>query len=94
LDLIEIVEFIRNDSPAAARELAREIDRATSRLSRHPEAGKIVLELREQGISDYRQLSIPPHRVIYAARPNSVDIVAVFDGRRDLEKALFERLMR
>jgi toxin ParE1/3/4 len=94
LDLIESVEFIRNDSPAAARELAREIDRAASRLSRHPEAGKIVPELREQGISDYRQLSIPPYRVIYAARPNSVDIVAVFDGRRDLERALFERLIR
>ena len=93
LDLIEIVEFIRNDSPAAARELAREIDTAASALRRHSKAGTIVPELREQGISEYRQLSIPPYRVLYAARSNSVDIVAVVDGRRDLERALFERLM-
>lgn len=86
-DLIEIVEFIGNDK------LGREILNAASRLNRHPKAGTIVPELREQGMSDYRQVLVGPYRLIYAVRTNHIDIVAALDGRRDLQTALLQRLM-
>jgi plasmid stabilization system protein ParE len=93
LDLSDIVEFIRRERPAAARALLSEIDAAVSHLSRHPRAGAIVPELQDQGIADYRQLSVPPYRVIYAVRAKSIDIVALLDARRDLETVLWQRML-
>jgi toxin ParE1/3/4 len=94
LDLIELVEFVNKDRPTAARKLGREILRAAARLSEHPRSGRIVPELQEQGIADYRQVLISSYRLIYAVRAQSIDILAVIDGRRDLEAGLFQRLMR
>jgi toxin ParE1/3/4 len=94
LDLIQIVEFVLNDRPIAARRLGRKILRAGSRLALHPRSGKIVPELLEQGISDYRQVLVPPYRLIYAVRAESIDIAAVIDARRDLQTVLFQRLLR
>lgn len=94
LDLIEIVLFVRKDQPSAARKLAREFAQAASTLSRNPRAGRTVPELQEQGISDYREIVVSPYRLIYAVRTHSVDVLAVIDGKRDLEAALFQRLLR
>lgn len=94
LDLIEIVEFIRIDRPVAARNVGREILLAASRLRAHPRVGKIVPELQEQGISDYRQVLVSAYRLVYAVRESSIDIAAVVDARRDFHSALIQRLMR
>ena len=94
LDLIENIEFTRNDRPLAARRLGREILLAAKRLSHNPRQGKILLELLEKGISDYRQILVAAYRVVYAVRTDSIDIAAVIDGRRDLQTALFQRLIR
>jgi toxin ParE1/3/4 len=93
LDVIEIVEFAQNDRPIAAGKLGREILRAAP-LRQHPQSGKIVPELREHGISDYRQLILFSYRLIYTVSARNVDIVAVVDSRRDLQTAVFHRLMR
>lgn len=93
-DLIEIVEFIEHDRPEAVRKLGRRLWLEGSRLNRNPRRGRIVPELVEQGISDYRQIPVATYRVIYAVRAVSIDIVAVIDGRRDLQDALFRRLIR
>jgi toxin ParE1/3/4 len=94
LDLVEIVEFIRQDRPLAARKIGRAILDEAARLKRNPRRGKVVPELWQQGISDYRQILVPPYRVIYAVRADTVDIAAVIDGRRDLQAALFQRMIR
>jgi len=94
LDLIEIVEFIKNERPEAARRLGREFLRRASYLCGHPLAGKIVPELQQQGILDYRQVLVSFYKVIYAVRTQRIDVVAVIDGRRDLEAVLFQRLLR
>lgn len=94
LDLIEIVEFVQRDRPRAARKLGQTLLLAASRLNRHQRRGKIVPELLERGISDYRQILVTVYRVIYPIRADSIDIVAVIDSRRDLQEALFRRLIR
>ena len=94
LDLIEIVEFVRSDRPEAASRLGREILRAAARIARQPLSGRVIPELQEQGISDYRQTLVSPYRVIYAVRDQTIDIVAVIDSRRDLDAALFQRFLQ
>ncbi len=94
LDLIEIIEFIQLDRPAAAREIGRAILLAASHLRHNPRQGKVVPEFLEQGVSDYRQILISCYRLIYAIRADSLDIEAVIDSRRDLQAALFQRLIR
>jgi len=94
LDLIEIIEFVQRDRSAAARKFSRRLILEASRLSRNPRRGKIVPELLEQGISDDRQIVVAVYRVIYAVRASSIDVIAVIDGRRDLQDAMFRRLIR
>jgi len=94
LDLMEIVEFIWQDLPSAARKMGRAILREVSRLSKNPRRGKVVPALSDQGISDHRQLIIAPYRVVYGIKSDSVNVEAVIDSRRDLQNALFQRLIR
>lgn len=93
-DLIEIMEFIWRDRPAAARKLGRAILLAGRRLSNQPRRGKLVPELHGQGISDYRQICVGSYRIIYSIQPDSIDILAVLDGRRDFQAVLLQRLIR
>ena len=91
---MEIIEYISRDRPEAARKIGSEILLAAKRLSRNPRRGKVVQELQDQGISEYRQMLVGPYRLIYDIQPESVDILAVLDGRRDARTVLFQRLMR
>ena len=54
----------------------------------------LVPELREQGASEYRQIFVGAYRLIYDIQPESIDILAVMDGRRDALTILFQRLLR
>ncbi len=94
LDLIEIVEFIKRDRPDAARKLGHSFLTEASRLRRNPRQGKVVPELLEKGIADYRQLVISAYRLIYVIRSEFIDIVAAADSRRDVQSLLLQRLMR
>jgi toxin ParE1/3/4 len=94
LDLIEIIEYIQLDRPAAAREIGRSIRAAALHLRDNPRRGKAVPEFLDRGVADYRQILIFPYRLIYTVSTDSLDIVAVIDSRRDLQAALFQRLIR
>jgi toxin ParE1/3/4 len=94
LDLIEIVEFIKRDRPDAARKLGHSFLTEASRLRRNPHQGKVVPELLEKGIADYRQLVISVYRLIYVTRSEFIDIVAVVDSRRDVQALIFQRFVR
>jgi toxin ParE1/3/4 len=78
----------------AARKLGREILLAGKRICRHPRQGKLVPELRDQGISEYRQIVVGVYRIIYDIQPESIDILAVLDGRPDAGTMLSQRLFR
>jgi toxin ParE1/3/4 len=73
--------------------MGRDILLAAVRLSRQPRAGKLVPELHGQGISEYRQVYVGPYRIVYDVQPDSLDILAVLDGRRDIQAAQFQRLI-
>jgi toxin ParE1/3/4 len=93
-DLIEIAEFIAEDRPSVARKIVKKIRERISKLEIEPERGKVVPELAEQGITQYREMIISPWRILYQIDEKVVYVVLVVDGRRHLEDVLFKRIMR
>jgi toxin ParE1/3/4 len=51
-------------------------------------------ELRDLGITAYREVRLPPYRVIYRVIDGGVAIYAILDARRDVRTLLQRRLLR
>ena len=93
-DLEAFSEYVGLRSPKAAKDLVRKLRRRGRSLFFNPLRGRTVPELLDLGITAFRELIEPPHRIIYRIVEKEVLIVGVFDGRRDLEDLLLERLIR
>jgi len=93
-DFADIARYIANDSPQAASALVERIDKAIRQLAKHPQSGRVVLELSHHSIARYRELVIPPWRLIYRYESDIVFVLAVIDGRRNVEDLLLRRLTR
>jgi toxin ParE1/3/4 len=91
-DLIEIIEYISIDSPADALKILRKIKKMASSLHSLPERGRVVPELQDQGILTYREIVIPPWRIIYRIADNDLYVLTVVDARRNVEDILLKRL--
>ena len=65
-----------------------------ARLESEPRRGRIVPELARFGIRTWRELIVRPYRIVYRIDGDTVAVLAVFDGRRELEDVLLERLVR
>lgn len=93
-DLIDIVEYISADSPSTALKSFKNIKQKASKLYSFPERGRVVPELRDQGIVQYRELIISPWRVIYRIAEKSVYVLSVLDARQNIEDILLRRLTK
>ena len=91
-DLKNIIEYIADDSPADAFRIFKNIKQKTSKLFTLPERGRIIPELRDQGILQYRELIIPPWRILYRISEKRVYVLSVLDSRRNIEDLLLKRL--
>ena len=91
-DLKNIVEYIADDSPPNALKIFKRIKQKASNLYTFPERGRIVPELRGQGILQYRELVISPWRILYRISEKSVLVLSVLDSRRNIEDILLNRL--
>lgn len=91
-DLRNIVEYIADDSPPDALKVFKRIIQKSSSLYTLPERGRIVPELRDQGILQYRELVIPPWRILYRVSEKSILVLSVLDSRRNIEDILLKRL--
>lgn len=91
-DLDRTIEFIARRNPLNASALLESILEAASRLETFSGRGRIVPELLDMGIVGCRELQIPPWRLIYAVEEGQVEILALFDGRRNFQGALLDRL--
>ncbi|WP_456407435.1 type II toxin-antitoxin system RelE/ParE family toxin [Thiolapillus sp.] len=93
-DLKSIIEYIYADNPPAARGNLNKIKTKTSELCSFPQRGRVVPELKDHGILQYRELIIPPWRVIYRISEEQVYVLSVIDSRRNIEDILLQRLVR
>jgi len=58
-----------------------------------PERCRIVPELKEQGIMQYRELIVKPWRIIFLIAEIKVYVLSVLDSRRNIEAILLERIV-
>lgn len=93
-DLQGIVDFIADDSVDIALAVFYRIRERAATLKTFPDKGRVVPELHQHGIVQYRELILSPWRIIYRVDGSVVYVTAVFDSRRNLEDLLLVRLSR
>ena len=91
-DPLKIVEYIALESPGNALKILKKIKKQAQELYHSPERCRMVPELHDQGIHQYREMIISPWRVVFRIANSKVFVVLVFDSRRDIEDILLKRL--
>jgi toxin ParE1/3/4 len=82
-----------NAGKSAAGKIYAKISSRVRMLKDMPEIGKEVQLLKDMGISGYRQI-VQDHWIIYyRIGKESIHIISVVDGRRDLEEILYGKIM-
>jgi len=93
-DLAGIIEYIAYDSPTNAKKILKTIRNKAANLYISPQRGRIIPELQEQGIVQYREIIIKSWRVIYRIDDDSVLVLSVIDARQNVEDILLARLTK
>lgn len=92
-DLDAVIDFIAEDNVDEAMIILERLQKKVLSLTVMPERGRIVPELRDQGIFTYRELISEPWRIIYRIAGDVIYVLAVFDSRRNLEDILLDRFI-
>jgi toxin ParE1/3/4 len=93
-DLEEIVLYIARNSIEIAEIKYNELKLATMKLIDFPKSGRVIPELEEQNIFTYRELIVSPWRIMYKVDAERIYILAILDGRRNIEDILLKRQLR
>ena len=93
-DLEELVSDIAADSDSDANRVLNRLEKRAAALESNPGRGRVVPELAHFGMRSWRELVMRPYRIVYRIEGDTVTVLAVLDGRRDLEELLLERLTR
>jgi len=93
-DLNAILEYIAQDDIATAASILDRLEQRAETLATIPMRGRVVPELAAFGIQVYREIVLSPWRIIYRISGKTVNVLAVVDGRRNLEDLLLERFVR
>ena len=81
IDLAAIADFFAGDNPKAAAAVVRKIKVAVRKMSRVPLSGRGVPELGDERI---REIIVGHYRIVYRLASKSAEILAVFEGHRQL----------
>ncbi len=94
-DLDDIYRHIAlSDGEERAERIQERLIRDTLELERLPMRGRISPEILKIDIVDYREAQSPPWRIFYYLNGHTVGVVAVLDGRRNVEELLRKRLLQ
>jgi toxin ParE1/3/4 len=94
-DIFEIFTFIlENDNENNANLVFNKIKETCLSLISLPDRGHTPPELERINVFNYKEIHYKPYRVIYQISEYNVYIHCVFDGRRDLQEVLENRLFR
>ena len=92
-DLERIVDYVAAESPLVAAKLLDRLLASAESLAALPSRGRRVPELAEHLDEDVREFVVAPYRIVYEVLQSQVLLLAVVDGRRDLQDLLLERAM-
>lgn len=93
-DLGNLFDYLESERSAKfAANFIFEIEDKIKSLQHFPERGKIVEEISNFGMSEYRQIYFRNYLVIYKIFEAKVYVVLVTDGRRDMQAILEQRIL-
>ncbi|SFV69632.1 Death on curing protein, Doc toxin [hydrothermal vent metagenome] len=90
-DLLNIVDYIKEDSLSVARKVYGQIKEKAQSSNFFPLRGRVVPELQKEGITIYRELIVQPYRIMYKIEDDTVYIMAIFDSRQNVEELLYTK---
>ncbi len=93
-ELHQIVDDLADVSPGAAFRTLESVERTAESLVTLPRRGRLIPELKALSNRYYRELQIPPFRLLYRVDADKVVVLGVFDGRRNLEEVILNRVFR
>jgi len=93
-DIEEIILFYYNDRKDYALKIYTNIVARIESLKMFPEKGRIIPELEKNNIVGIRELIESYWRIIYRIDKNKVILLAVIDGRRNVDDLLVKKLKR
>ena len=74
---LEGLEYIRQDSPTAARQFRKRAETVLQRLEEFPESGRAIPEFPDL---PHREVIVRPYRFFYRVSGETVWVVAVWHG--------------
>ena len=92
-DLRSLVGYLIHESEESAEKIFKRIRQKADSLTIFPCRGRVVPELLSLYLSRYREIILSPYRLIYRIEGQKLFVVGLFDGRRDLEEVLMDRLL-
>lgn len=94
-DVREIDAYIAwRDSVEAACAVVEGLGQVFAGLGESPQRGNHPKVLLAPGIREFREVHFKPYRVIYRVIDQTVYILCVADGRRNMQRLLMRRLLR
>ena len=92
-DLGGILDHINHNNPENVSKIYHKIISKIKSLETFSKIGRAIPELEGLNISIFREVFEDPWRIFYRTEERKVYILAVLDGRRDLEEIIIKRLL-
>lgn len=94
-DLDAIASFIASQrGEDSAEAWMSGFDGVTNSLEQFRERGSVPAPLVDVGIHTFRQLAMPPYRILYEVSDSQVFVFLIVHTKRDFQSVLQERLLR
>jgi toxin ParE1/3/4 len=93
-DIEEIVEYYIEDRPDYAQKVFLLLFERINSLKSFPTRGRIVPELLQYNVNEYREILESYWRIIYRIENDTIEIFSVIDARRNVQDLLVEKLKR
>jgi len=92
-ELAEIVSYIKNNSgKITAANVYKKITDKVNDASENAEGRRIAPLLKELGIIDTHQINVNPWVIYYRVENNTMKIISIIDGRRNLGEILYKKM--
>ncbi|MDR2521986.1 MAG: type II toxin-antitoxin system RelE/ParE family toxin [Spirochaetaceae bacterium] len=93
-ELSEIILYIKeNSGKIIAENIYAKIMHKVNDASENAEGRRIAPLLMEVGITDIHQININPWIVYYKIENDTMKIISIIDGRRNLEEILHKKII-
>jgi toxin ParE1/3/4 len=94
-DIVSLHEYISAEaSSSRADKIANGIFDLCETLTEFPDQGHFPPELEGHQRTDLREVRFKPYRILYRVHASKIDVLAIFDGRRDARSLIDQRMLR